>query len=232
MRRIRIMPVSSLWQFFAYATLHVLILSALLAPVASGQMVLDGTTPVQRKPEPPATPHFVAAGGSSNQIHPGLPLEVTIRDLNPASAALGDRLTVTILLRNAGKVPIDLPCSHDFTRVFKPGNSNLRTLSAAAVFDFGGSPISLLAATFAGSPSVPGSMCNLAPEASLMILGRIGAYGDARLEDARQHNTTLTVRMRVTELYYAGDEDHVVNNSLPSISLNSVPVFWHAPKEP
>ncbi len=194
-----------------------------------GQMVLDGNTPILRTP--PDSGHTVRVGGNSNQISAPLPLEVKIRDLNPASVAMGDKMTATVLVRNIGKVPIDLPCSHDFLSVFKSGNRDQRSLSADAVFHFGGVQLFLPGAVFAGSPDVPGSMCTLAPDATLTILATIVAFGDARLEDQRQANTLLSMKIQLIEIFHDGGEERTTNASKPAVSVNAIPIFWREPRK-
>ena len=190
--------------------------------------MLDGNTPIRREVNPS---HSFTIKRNSTQIPPGLPLEVKIRDLNPATLAMGENLTATILVRNIGKEPIDLPCSHDFVSVFRSGIADQRSLSADAVFAFGEFSINLSGAVFAGSPNVPGSMCTLAPEATLTILATMNASGTARLEDPHQYNTLLSMKIEVVEYFHDGSLEQITNSSKPAVSVNSIPIFWREPRK-
>ncbi len=199
-----------------------------LATNALGQMVLDGTVPVPRDQDMPAGLIINAMHGGY-ETRPLLPLEVTIRDLNPASASVGDWLTVSILIRNKAKDPIEIPCSVNFASVLKPGNKDQRVLSVSASFVSGIGTLLMQAATFAGSASVPGTMCSLPPQGTALVLGKMVAGIDPRFQDSRLHNTTLDIRAKVAEYYYAESENKVINVSQDAVSVNSAPVFWHAP---
>ncbi len=192
-------------------------------------MVLDGNTPIQRVP--PDSGHTVRVGRNSTQLPPTLPLEVKIRDLNPANVARGENMTATILVRNAGKSPIDLPCSHDFASVFRSEIADQRSLRADAAFAFGELTITLTGAVFAGSPNVPGSMCTLAPEATLIILATMNASGTAWLEDPKQYNTLLSMKIEVIEFFHDGSLEQIINSSKPAVSVNAVPIFWREPRK-
>src|SRR5579862_4914552 len=207
------------------------------ATFALGQIVLDArlsTQPVQvLKAKAPLAPgqgdrviegSIVAPGGP---IAP-LPLEVTIWDLNPASASLEDQLTVRVLIRNIGKVPLEIPCSRDSVSAFKQGNKDQRALSLYGGFTSGVDLFVLVGgASFFGSPSEPGSMCSLAPQGTALILAELRvAGGNYQLQDGSLLNKTVDIRMYVREDKYAG-EAKMTGVIGESISVNSVPVFWH-----
>jgi hypothetical protein len=197
------------------------------------QMVLDGVAPVPREQDMPVNVIMYGMVVPGAAIHPVLPLEVTIQDLNPASASLGDWLTVSVLIRNTGKYPLEIPCSLNFASVFKPGNKDQRQLVVSASFVSAIGPLSMVAAGFAGSASVPGSMCSIPPQGTALVLGRMQARGYYAFEDLRLHNTTLDLRVKVAEWYYAENENKdeimIINTSKDCVSVNSAPVFWHAP---
>jgi hypothetical protein len=125
----------------------VLALSALLLFDAKAQRLLDliGDRPASSDimMVPGASP------GSMNRPTP-LSLDLTIQDIYPLVASQNDRVTVQILMRNAGKEPIEIPSSRDtagiigsygITVTTGAGVSNVWYFNVVPEIDFGGADI-------------------------------------------------------------------------------------------
>jgi hypothetical protein len=157
--------------------------------------------------------------------HPVVPLEVEIRDLYPVNLAYGDHITATLLLRNASKESLSVPCSRNFRDVSTEASKDRRDLSASMRLMEGKIPVDVVVAVFTGSTSVPGSMCAMPPGGTIVVRGQGVVSNQPNLEDPRLARTTLNVKASVSGFYY--NEGHVlVNYSKDCVSTNSVSLFF------
>jgi hypothetical protein len=203
-------------------TLLVWLLTGLLLCIdARGQLVLDATT----APRDSRTSGIVKMKITSSTRRPVLPLEIHIRDLYPVTAAYGDRLNVLLNLRNTGKVPFSIPCSRDFNQLSDENVRDERQLSIALQLLEDQIPVRILVGAFAGAPSVPGSMCELQPGATMLIRGSGLISGQQRLEDPAAAQTTLNLKGVV--ILHDYDAQHAeINYSQPAISSDSVALYY------
>ena len=186
------------------------------------QIFLDATVPESEEQSGPRTG---SAGINSSVKRPTLPLEVTIRDLYPVSASYGDQISVTLLLRNVSKESLDIPCSRNFTDVSTDGNKDQRGLGAFVRLMEGKIPVQIVVAVFGGSASVPGSMCTMPPNGTILVRGQGRIESQSALEDPSLAGTTLNAKASIQESYY--DDHHVeINFSQDCVSVNSVSLYW------
>ena len=127
----------------------------------------------------------MTGGYGSDTSHPALPLEVTIRDLNPAEVTYGGHLTVTVLVQNMGTTPIDIPSFHDFANVIQSASAEQLTFNVPPRSSISGKRRWTGWLRCFRSSSVPESISTLFPQATALILGNIPANSNARFEDVR-----------------------------------------------
>jgi hypothetical protein len=198
-----------------------LLLGTLISPTARGQLVLDATAPSRNS----RTSGVIKTNIPSTTAHPVLPLEVHIRDFYPVTATYGDRLNVILTARNTGSTPVAVPCSRDFDKMSAENVRDERRLSIQLRLLEEQIPVEVIVGVFTGAASVPGSMCDLQPGATMLIRGSGTIYGQRRLEDPAEARTTLNVKGTIVEHYY--DTDHVyINYSKPAISSDSVALYY------
>jgi hypothetical protein len=196
-------------------------MAAFFTAIAHGELLLDATAPAKDS----RTSGVIKMNIPSTTVHPVLPLEIHIRDFYPVNASYGDRLNVILTARNTGTTPLAIPCSLDFDTLSAENVHDERQLSIQLELLAGQRPARITVGVFTGAASVPGSMCDLQPGATMLIRGSGKIYGERRLEDPAAARSTLNVKGVVVERYY--DAEHVnINYSKPAISSDSVALYY------
>ena len=100
-----------------------------------------------------------------------LPLELTIRSVDPGSVAPGQKLVIEILVRNIGSEPYWLPVARNDGTVHAQGNKQRRAWSVRIRFHNarGGPPVESWGAATSGSASAPSSLLRLGPSEAVIL---------------------------------------------------------------
>jgi hypothetical protein len=163
--------VLRLWAVCAMAILSAALLGA--QPGEAPLRVVDLTGPL------PSAKGSIGFPGDEGGWMPGLkpkpkyplPLELTIRSVEPRTVVLGQRIIVELLLRNAGPEPYYLPIARNDGTVHEQGKLRRRQLGIdlSSQDSAGGKPIRKVMEATAGSDTVPESLLLLKPRETILI---------------------------------------------------------------
>ncbi len=197
--------VSKLWPVCAMA-----ILTAALLAAQQGEAplrVLDLTGPLL-----PPTGTFRIPGdrfGWAPGLKPDpkypLPLEVTIRSLEPRTVTLGQKFIVELLLRNTGPEPYYLPIARNDGTVHEQGKLRRRQIGIDFRFQdsASGRPIRKVMEAMAGSDSVPESLLPLRPQETILIR----FFADSRFLDLKNLSGPAELEFAVVLSEWTSEDD-------------------------